>query len=100
MRLPRLCVWLAHAGRMSLTNYVVQICALELAFSGWGLTYHPSCGPLALAVLFFAAQILYSRWWFRRYRIGPLEWLWRSLTYGAAQPLRITPATTAEVAPT
>ena len=80
---------------MSLTNYVVQICALELLFTGFGLTTNRPAGLIA-ALVFFAAQVVYSRWWFRRYRIGPLEWLWRSLTYGAAQPLRIAPAPTAE----
>ena len=85
---------------MSLTNYIVQICVLELMSYGFGLSITRPAGLIA-ALVFFTAQILYSQWWFRRYRIGPLEWLWRSLTYhGAAQPLRIAPATTIEAAPT
>jgi uncharacterized protein len=73
---------------MSLTNYVVQISVLELMSYGFGLSVTRPTG-LAVAALFFAVQVLYSKWWFRRFRIGPLEWLWRSLTYGARQPLRI-----------
>ena len=85
---PRLCVWLAYAGRMSLTNYVVQITVLEWGTYAFGFSFTRATG-LALAALFFALQVLYSRWWFGRFRIGPLEWLWRSLTYGVRQPLRI-----------
>jgi uncharacterized membrane protein YeiB len=36
----------------------------------------------------FAVQMFYSRWWLARYRFGPMEWLWRSLTYGQMQPMR------------
>jgi uncharacterized protein len=91
--LPRLCRWLAHAGHMSLTNYVVQICALELVFYGFGLPPITRPAGLAVTVVFFAIQVLYSKWWFERYRIGPLEWSWRTLTYGERQPLRVqTPA--------
>ena len=93
---PRLCTWLAQAGRMSLTNYVVQICALELLFEGADLKIIRPVG-LLFAVLFFAAQVLYSKWWFARYRIGPLEWLWRSLTYGERQRLRNIPPVFSQV---
>jgi uncharacterized protein len=37
----------------------------------------------------FAAQVWASRIWLARYRYGPMEWLWRSLTYGSRQPLRV-----------
>ena len=43
--------------------------------------------PLALAV--FALQVAFSTLWLARFRFGPVEWLWRSLTYGRAQPMRI-----------
>jgi uncharacterized protein len=46
------------------------------------------CIPLSLAI--FALQIIYSRWWLARFRFGPAEWLWRTLTYGARQPMRVT----------
>ncbi|HSN69491.1 MAG TPA: DUF418 domain-containing protein, partial [Thermoanaerobaculia bacterium] len=40
------------------------------------------------AVAIFAAQIPLSAWWMRRFRFGPVEWVWRSLTYGRMQPMR------------
>ena len=85
--LPRLCRWLAYAGRMSLTNYVIQISVLELLFSGAGLTITRPMGLLA-ALAFFAVQVLFSKWWFTRFRMGPLEWLWRTLAYAEPQRLR------------
>jgi uncharacterized protein len=42
---------------------------------------------IALAV--FGAQMLWSPWWLARFRFGPAEWLWRSLTYRQLQPMRI-----------
>jgi len=36
----------------------------------------------------FAAQIAFSRWWMAHYRYGPLEWMWRSMTFARIQPLR------------
>ena len=86
---PPLAALLACAGRLSLTNYVVQICALELM-----LDFRTPIGrPAALlyAVMFFLVQIAYSRWWLKRYRMGPLEWLWRSVTYWRVEPLRLPP---------
>ncbi len=49
-------------------------------------------GPLAgtaLTFLIFPAQVLLSVWWVRRFRFGPAEWLWRTLTYGKLQPMRV-----------
>jgi uncharacterized protein len=45
------------------------------------------CIPISLAI--FTLQILHSRWWLARFRFGPAEWLWRTLTYGARQPMRV-----------
>jgi uncharacterized protein len=42
-----------------------------------------------LAVVFFAAQVIACQWWSKRFRFGPMEWLWRSLTYLKWQPLRL-----------
>ena len=43
---------------------------------------------VVLAKPIYAAQMAFSAWWLQRYRFGPAEWLWRSLTYGQAQPMR------------
>ena len=47
---------------------------------------------VALGILFFVAQVLLARWWMAHFAMGPVEWLWRSLTYFKLQPLtRATP---------
>jgi uncharacterized protein len=88
----RLLGGLAPVGRMALTNYVAQSAAMMALFYGAGLGLLGHAGAtacLALSVLVFAGQIAFSRWWLDRYRFGPLEWLWRSLTYRRLQPLRL-----------
>ncbi|HEX6313986.1 MAG TPA: DUF418 domain-containing protein [Gemmatimonadaceae bacterium] len=80
----------ANAGRMALTNYLLQIAALDLLFSGYGLglgQVRPVVG-LAAAFACFAAEAMFSSFWLARFRFGPAEWLWRSLTYGRFQPMR------------
>lgn len=82
-------------GRTALTNYLLQSVVGTLIFYSYGLGLFGSMGPallLPLTVLLFATQVLVSRWWLRRFRFGPAEWLWRSLTYGRLQPfVRRTP---------
>ncbi|HEX7780540.1 MAG TPA: DUF418 domain-containing protein, partial [Vicinamibacterales bacterium] len=81
------------AGRMALTNYLVQIAVIDILFSGYGLGVPDilSTVGLAAAALLFAALVAFSTVWLRRCRFGPAEWVWRSLTYGTVQPLRIAP---------
>jgi uncharacterized protein len=71
------------AGRMALTNYFIQIVILDLLSSGYGLdlSVRPALVPL-IAVLIFGVEVVLSRRWLARYRLGPLEWLWRWFTYG------------------
>lgn len=85
--------WAAPAGQMALTNYLMQTVLQSVIFYGWGLGLIAKLGllfvfPLSLAL--FALQVAYSRWWLARFSFGPVEWLWRSLTYGRAQPMRRT----------
>jgi uncharacterized protein len=77
------------AGRMALTNYFIQIALLDLLSSGYGLhlQVRATLVPM-LAATIFGLEVAISRFWLRRFRLGPAEWLWRSFTYGAAQPLR------------
>jgi uncharacterized protein len=75
---------------MALTNYLLQIAALDLIFSAYALglgQIRPLRG-LAAAIGCFAAEVVLSSWWLARFRFGPAEWLWRSLTYAQPQPLR------------
>lgn len=78
---------LRFAGRMPLTNYIAQSVIGTMIFYPYGLGFFNRCGPaagLALAFAIFPLQVLWSRWWFARFQFGPLEWVWRSLTYGTA----------------
>jgi uncharacterized protein len=79
-----------NAGRMALTNYVMQIVALDLLFSGYALGLGKVRPPVgfAAALACFAAEVAFSAAWLKHYRFGPVEWLWRSLTYGRMQPMR------------
>ncbi len=81
---------LAAAGRMALSNYILQSLFGLLIFHnlGLGLWNELARHQLYLVVLGeWVVMIWFSLWWLRRYRFGPLEWLWRSLTYGRAQPM-------------
>jgi uncharacterized protein len=83
--------FLAPAGRMALTNYLLQSLFWTWVFLGYGLGLWgevPRAGQVPLALAFFAGQVVLSRWWLDRFRFGPAEWLWRSLTYWRIQPMR------------
>ncbi len=77
---------MAIAGRMPLSNYLLQTLLATTLFYGWGIGLWGRVGPaldLVLAlVIFFAVQVPLSRWWLARYELGPMEWVWRRLTYG------------------
>lgn len=77
-----------QAGRLALTNYLVQVAAVDVLASGYG--FGLKLRPLVYltgAVGLFLALALMSRAWLTRYRMGPLEWLWRVITYWCRQPL-------------
>jgi uncharacterized protein len=81
--LRRFLAWLAPPGKMTLTLYVGQsLVAAPLLYGfGLGLWDDMSQGQLALAgALLFAAQAALAALWFRAWRYGPLEWLWRAAT--------------------
>lgn len=81
----------APAGKMALTNYLSQTIIATLVFSGFGLGLAGHVGPTylwILAIATLAFQILFSRWWLAHYRFGPMEWVWRSLTYRSRQPMK------------
>jgi uncharacterized protein len=95
-RAARLAEPLAAIGQMALTNYLMQSVVLSLLFYGYGLGLYGRLGSAAgvgIGLLLYAAQVALSRAWLRRYRFGPVEWLWRSLTYGSRQPLRLAEGT-------
>jgi uncharacterized protein len=89
---------LTYVGRMALSNYLLQSLVCTLIFYGYGLGMFAKVRPLywiPLAVAIYATQIPLSKWWMSRYQFGPVEWLWRMLTYGRLQPMRPELASTA-----
>lgn len=76
--------WLAPAGRMPLTNYLMQSLLMGALLSGWGLGWGRFAGRAELALLallIVAVQIVASRWWIGHMGQGPVEALWRRVTY-------------------
>lgn len=84
---------IAAVGRMALTNYLLQSLVCTTIFYSYGLGLFSKVSPslgLLLTMILFLIQIPLSVSWLRRFQFGPVEWLWRSLTYGQRQPMRIS----------
>jgi len=82
---------LAPAGRMALTNYLLQSIVGTLVFYGYGLGLWGEIGrsgQVAIVLVVFAVQVALSHWWLARFRFGPMEWLWRAGTYLQWPPMR------------
>ena len=82
---------LAAVGQMALTNYVTHsiVAAMLVSGFGFGLYGHLSRHQLYYVVFaIWAVQLVISPIWLAHFRFGPVEWLWRSLTYGQRQPMR------------
>lgn len=76
---------LASVGRMAITNYLSHSLICTLIFFGYGLGFYGRIGTAAgvlLTVLIYLVQIPFSVFWLKHFRFGPMEWLWRTLTYG------------------
>ncbi len=87
---------LAPLGRMALTNYLMQSLVASTFFFGYGLGNWgmSRVDQMLFVVVLAAAQIVFSHVWLSRFRYGPMEWLWRAVTYWQVPPIRIkTPAT-------
>jgi len=83
---------LSPLGRMALTNYIMQTAILCSIFYGYAGNYFGSISraPQMLIVIgIILFQWLFSTYWLKYFRFGPLEWLWRSFTYWKIQPLVI-----------
>ncbi len=81
---------LAPMGKMGLTTYLTQTVYGAFVFFGIGLGLMGKLGvatSVALGIAFYIVQIFAARWWLRHFSMGPVEWLWRSLTYFQLQPL-------------
>ena len=82
---------LSSVGQLAMTNYIFQSIACTLFFTGFGMGYF---GKLDQHQLYFVVveiwifQVVFSMYWMRHFREGPIEWIWRCLTYGKWFPLR------------
>lgn len=82
---------LAAVGRTALSNYLLQTVLATLIFYGHGLGLFGSVSRvemLGVVGVIWAVQLPLSVLWLRYFRFGPIEWLWRTATYGERQPLR------------
>lgn len=82
---------LAPMGRMALTQYILQSLVCTWVFYGYGLGAFetlPRAWQVPFALALFTLQVLLSHAWLRRFRFGPLEWIWRAMTYGRWPVLR------------
>lgn len=87
---------LAPVGRMALTQYIVQSLVGTWIFYGYGFGAFeslPRAWQIPFALTLFTLQVVFARCWLRYFRFGPLEWLWRAMTYGRWPPLRRTAGT-------
>ncbi len=78
-------------GKMTLTNYMVQNMLSLFIFSGVGFGISnsmPKTFYVSLAILVYIVQVLISLLWLKHYRYGPVEWVWRQLSYGERLPIR------------
>jgi uncharacterized protein len=81
---------LRAVGQMALTNYLMQSVLCTVFFFGYGFGFYERLAfhqIYAVVLAVWALQLAYSPIWLRHFRFGPMEWLWRSLTYWQAQPM-------------
>jgi len=89
--LTGICRALAAVGQMAFTNYLLQSIICTLLFNGYGLGWFgrvERVGQVGIVLGVWTLQLILSPLWLRRFRFGPAEWLWRSLSYGLRQPFR------------
>ena len=93
---------LRAVGRMAFTNYILQTLCCTTFFFGWGCGWFGLLSRAQLMLVFAAVsvvQLLFAVLWLRAFRFGPMEWLWRSLTYWRRQPLQRDAAEAAATSP-
>lgn len=82
---------LAAIGQMAFTNYIIQSILAIFIFHGIGLGLFGEVdrtGQILITLCIWIVQFMWSKPWLEKFRFGPLEWLWRSLTYREKQPFR------------
>lgn len=92
--------WLASLGKMALTNYITHSIILTSIFYGYagGMFGQIARGQqMLIVVAIIFAQVVFCTLWLKFFRFGPLEWLWRSITYMKLQPLLLDKPTSSSV---
>jgi uncharacterized membrane protein YeiB len=81
---------LAPLGRMALTNYLTHSLVSTLIFFGYGLGHYGMGRAMQVGFVFsvIALQVAFCHWWLARFRYGPMEWLWRAITYWQIPAMR------------
>jgi uncharacterized protein len=90
-KLPTITRALAAGGRMAFTNYLMQTVICTFIFYGHGLGLFGKVnrtGQILMVFIIYVFQLWLSQTWLKYFRFGPVEWLWRSLTYKKMQPMR------------
>lgn len=88
--LARILEWISSAGRMALTNYLLQSILANVYFTFLGFAWYDTLDQaqlLGLVCATYAGQIALSVWWLKYFKSGPFEWAWRSATQGQVLPL-------------
>lgn len=83
---------LKYVGRMALTNYIMQSFIGLILFSSIGFKLYETLSPseaFMTAVLVFSFQVIFSKIWLKHFKFGPLEWIWRCLTYKKLLPIKM-----------
>lgn len=81
----------AAVGKTALTNYILQSVICAFIFDSYGLGLYAQLSlsqSIVIVIVIYSAQIICSSLWLKYFRFGPLEWLWRTLTYLELQPIR------------
>ena len=89
-RIKRMLSWMAPLGQMALTNYIMHSLILTTFFYGYGYGMYGEVSRLTqmyIVVGIILFQVVFSVLWLKAFRFGPLEWIWRSLTYMKIQPI-------------
>ncbi len=84
----------AAVGRLALTNYLFHGFVIAAFTYQWGLGLYGEMGPfwgLMAVFAIFPLMVIASSWWIARFQFGPIEWLWRTLTYGQIHSFRWAP---------
>jgi uncharacterized protein len=83
---------IAKTGRMALTNYLSQSIIATTIFFSYGLGMYGRVNiwqGMILTVAIYVVQVIWSYYWLQHFRYGPMEWLWRTLTYGKKQKMHL-----------